>query len=249
MEITFHNWDGSVQARQTAAGMGRDRVQVWLATLPAEETVPAEFARLLSPAEQNRAARYVVPASRREFVFGRACLRLLLGAVLHLAPETLALDYESKGKPRLGAATSSDLHFNLAHSGGIVAAAVARGRAVGVDVECMNPRLDWPLLAEKVFSARERAALFSLPPELQRAEFFQGWTCKEAWLKATGAGLDDQLQTIEVSLTPGNPPEFLALPGGLPALREWGIAAIPLPGNIAGAVVWEMGETLVKPRV
>lgn len=248
MEISFHDWGDSGHACQTVAALDWNEVQVWLARVPMDETAPAGFALTLSPAEQARANRFLVTPPRCEFVFGRAFLRQLLGAVLQIDPATVTLAYETRGKPRLAVGTPSDLRFNLAHSGGLVAVALARGRAVGVDVEWMKPLPDWRELASTIFSPRERAALYDCPPVQQRAAFFHGWTRKEAWLKATGEGLNDNLPAIEVTLNTGKAPEFLALPGGPAALSRWGIATIPLPPEFAGAVVWENPAIVAKPR-
>jgi 4'-phosphopantetheinyl transferase len=68
--------------------------------------------------------------------------------------------------------------------------------------------------------------------------FFNGWTRKEAYLKATGEGLTDNLPAVEVTLATGEP-KLLGLPAGPDATRRWAIRSMPLPPDFAGAVVFE----------
>ena len=51
----------------------------------------------------------------------------------------------------------------------------------------------------------ELSALLALPAEQQPAGFFNGWTRKEAFIKATGAGLSQALDAFSVTLAPGDP--------------------------------------------
>src|SRR6266550_7104281 len=163
-----------------------------------------------------------------------------LGACLNVEPVTLAFGYHPRGKPFLAqSAFNSDLRFNLSHSGLIVAIALARGREVGVDLESVYRLDDWSLLAERIFSSRELCELRAVPAAKQREAFFNGWTRKEAYLKATSEGLTDDLPAIEVTLVPGQKPRLLRSPAGLEAARQWAIQDIPLPRDFAGAVAIE----------
>jgi 4'-phosphopantetheinyl transferase len=240
MQISFHEWEDSPLAHRAAASLGSNEVQVWIATAPSNEAGLTALACQLSPDERARAERFRVSEPRRQFVFGRALLRQLLGACLNVEPVTLAFGYHARGKPFLAQpALNSDLRFNLSHSGLIVAIALAHGREVGVDLESIHHLDDWSLLAERIFSSRELCELRALPASKQREAFFNGWTRKEAYLKATSEGLTDDLPAIEVTLVPGQKPRLLRLPAGLEAVRQWAIQDIPLPPDFAGAVAFE----------
>ncbi len=244
MQISFHEWNDSDLARRTAASLGGDEIQVWLATVPPDEATLAGFTSRLSLDERERAERFGAGEPRRQFVFGRAVLRQLLGACLNVEPAALVFGLQPRGKPFLASsALAGNLRFNLSHSGQMTAIALARGREVGVDIESIQRLDDLPLLAERIFSPCERGELFSLPEPQQRAAFFNGWTRKEAWLKATGEGLTNDLPAIGVTLAPGKKPELLELPAGPGAARRWAIRVIPLPPDFAGAVVFENNST------
>jgi 4'-phosphopantetheinyl transferase len=237
MQISFREWDNSALARRTAASLGSDEVQVWTAMLRPDEAALAGLARALSPDERARVERFSVSEPRQQFVYGRAVLRQILGACLNVEPAALVFGYQPQGKPFLSqSALAGDLRFNLSHSGRMVAIALARGREVGVDIESIQRLDDWFLPAGRIFSPRELGELFSLPKPQQREAFFNGWTRKEAYLKATGEGLTDDLPAIEVTLAPGQEPDLLGLPAGPEAARQWVIRVIPLPPDFAGAL-------------
>ena len=136
----------------------------------------------------------------------------------------------------MAAPTGGPLCFNVSHSHGRALFAFARGREVGIDLEA-GARLgdDWPGLVRRIFSAREQGELFSLPAEQRRAAFLNGWTRKEAFLKATGQGLVDGLQSIEVTLDPARPPALLAAD---PA-RRWTVHDLRRGEDYAAALVVE----------
>jgi 4'-phosphopantetheinyl transferase len=241
MQVSFREWESSIRSKHAAAALGTDEVQVWTATALPDGAELTALADLLSPEERQRAEKFRVNEPRRHFVFGRAMLRQLLGACLNVDPAALVFGYEPRGKPFLvQPCPQGDLRFNVSHSGRLVAIALTRGREVGVDIEFIHSLADWPLMAGRIFSPRELCELRALPASSQRAAFFNGWTRKEAWLKATGEGLTDDLPAVEVTLAPGQEPRLLALPAGPEAARQWAIQAIPLPPDFAGAVASEV---------
>ena len=243
MQVSFCEWDDSARARCAAASLRNVDVQVWTAALPADDADWTVLARTLSSIERERAERFLVPEPRREFVFGRALARQLLGACLDVDPAVIAFGSAPRGKPFVELpASHGDLRFNVAHSRSLVAVGLARGREVGVDLEWIHHVDDWALLAPRIFSARELEELHALPEVQQREAFFNGWTRKEAYLKATGEGLIDALPSIEVALAPGRDPQLLRLSGDAELARQWTMRAIPLPLGFAGAVAFEASE-------
>ena len=111
-------------------------------------------------------------------------------------PETLRFDYTALGKPLL--ADEPSLAFNVSHTRGICLLAFSDCGDIGIDVEAISSRIDIGSLAEKYFHPHEWEALAALPPAARRTFFFACWTCKEAYLKATGLGLSEQMNAFEV---------------------------------------------------
>src|ERR1700686_177425 len=219
-----------------------DEIHVWQAALDREGQVPGELESTLSPEEKARADRFHFANDRNRFVVARGLLRELLGRYLHQAPAGLEFSYGKHGKPALsGMVASSGLCFNLSHSSGLVVYAVARERNLGIDVEHVRPESAGEDIAQRYFSAREVSDLRTLPPEARVDGFFHCWTRKEAYLKATGMGLQISLDSFSVSLLPEKPAQFL---GGVES--RWHMAAFhPTEGYMA-AVVYDGPPCSIK---
>jgi 4'-phosphopantetheinyl transferase len=94
------------------------------------------------------------------------------------------------------------LDFNLSHTTGLVACALARQAVVGVDVEHASRRVDLDGVGRRVFSAGEQATLAALPVEAQADRFFEYWTLKEAYMKARGLGFALPPASFELAALP-----------------------------------------------
>lgn len=150
---------------------------------------------LLDEQELQRSNRLVSPDKARAFEVARARLRQILAGYVNLAPQELTFAYGAAGKPEL-VGLAEPPAFNLAHSGHWgVCAVVGRGE-VGVDVETINPSLDYARLARSFFSAAENQWLHNCPESRRRRCFFRIWTRKEAWLKGKGGGFTDPVQDL-----------------------------------------------------
>ncbi len=155
----------------------------------------ARLSEFLSEEERARAARFVFERDQQRFAVARGRMRELLAAALGVRPSALAFVTSVHGKPALA---SSDLTFNLSHSGGLAALGIAQGRAIGVDIEEVRPLKED--IAGRFFSAREVAALRALPAAEQLDAFYRCWTRKEAIVKAIGEGLSHPLDTFDVTI-------------------------------------------------
>jgi 4'-phosphopantetheinyl transferase len=210
-------------------------VQVWTETLDRDEGGRARLESVLSPDEKARADRFHFAKDRNRFVVGRGLLRELLGKYLHQEPAGLEFSYAQYGKPVLsGATASSGLSFNLAHSAGLAVYSVAMERNLGIDVELIKPESAGEDIARRYFSTREVVDLLALPPEQRIEAFFHCWTRKEAYLKATGMGLQTPLASFSVSLAPSQPAQFL---GGVEA--RWNLASFQPGDGYAAALVYD----------
>lgn len=187
-------------------------VQVWAVELDRPENDPSIFEAVLSSDERERAGCYHFDLHRRRFIRGRAALRLLLGEYLGFRPEKLQFSYGSNGKPFLAGAAANKLWFNVAHSDSLALIAFAEFAEVGVDVEFVRRLPDFDDLVNRFFSQRESACFGRLQDESKSVAFFNLWTRKEALLKATGDGICNALNRVEVTFLPHEPARLLALP-------------------------------------
>jgi 4'-phosphopantetheinyl transferase len=219
-----------------------DEIHVWHAALDREEKVLGRLQSTLSPEEIARADRFHFVNDRNRFIVARGLLRELLAKYLLQTPAGLVFSYGQHGKPSLaGENASSGLCFNLSHSAGLVVYAIAKERNLGIDVEHVRPESAGEDIAKRYFSARELSDLGTLAPEASVEGFFHCWTRKEAYLKATGMGLQIPLDSFAVSLLPGKPAQFLS--GVEP---HWHLAAShPAEGYVA-AVVYDGSVCSIK---
>lgn len=218
--------------------LGAGEVHVWRVSLDVE-TDP--FQPLLSPDERQRGARFYREEHRRRYVAAHGALRLILGAYVDAAPETLAFELGEHGKPSLREPFDrfgARVEFNLSHSADLALVAVAPDHPVGVDVERWS-EVEHLELAERFFSSAERDELRGLAnvTEDLDAGFFAAWTRKEAYLKATGHGITRGLHHFDVTLAPGVEAALLADRLDATATERWTVRSIVPAEGYSGAVV------------
>lgn len=147
----------------------------------------------LDEAERTRLAGMVDVRARERFGRSRSLLRRILARYLGGVPAALRFDVLAHGKPCLLTAADATvpLQFNLSHSRSGWLLAVTAIDPLGVDLELPREVPNAARLAERVFSAAERAALaeaLEVSPAQRDAVFLECWTRKEAALKALGDG-------------------------------------------------------------
>ena len=125
------------------------------------------------------------------------------------------------------------LNFNMTHSQGLALYGITRGRKIGIDLEYIRYDFACEQIAQRFFAPREYAALRSLSPEMKHEAFFNGWTRKEAYIKARGEGLSFPLDQFEVSLIPGEPARLLEVERGASEAARWSLRELD-PGPCQG---------------
>jgi len=169
-----------------------DDVHVWRINVPAVASSPSSpyLPAVLSSHERERGDGFPSDAHRRQFIVGRATLRLILGAFIGAPASALAFAFGTDGKPALAQPYSqSGIEFNLAHSGDWVVCAITRGRAVGIDIERTRRVASVAHIARFLFSSAEQHALAMVGARCRERTFFDIWTRKEACVKAKGRSL------------------------------------------------------------
>jgi 4'-phosphopantetheinyl transferase len=167
-------------------------IHVWRASLARAAFAAPHVRGMLVAEEMRRAERYRFARDRVQFMLTRALLRIFLGHYLDSAPSQIPLTYGPSGKPEvLTTSMRARLCFNVSRSDGVALYAFALDRQVGIDVERIRPDVAAEMVAEHFFSPSEVATLRGLPPSSQAQVFFDGWTRKEAYAKATGLGIGE----------------------------------------------------------
>lgn len=208
--------------------------------------------KLLDNTEAQRANRLRSARAQAEFVNGRGLLRLALGKMLGRDPRSLGFSSTGNGKPILGPGQGpGTIHFNLGHSHGMGVLAIATHAEVGVDIERLREISEWKSLARRYFHPEEVAHLDGLADDQDRLEaFFHAWTRKEAFLKATGAGIGFGLDRVRVTLGKAAPARLLHLDNDAQAAGTWTLCHLdPEAGWMAALALKAPCEKLVTGHV
>ena len=127
------------------------------------------YRRLLDAEELTREARFHFEADQERFVIGRTLARLQLSRFLGGDPRRWRFVTNEHGRPELveppGPRT---IGFNVSHTHGLIACAIASTWDVGVDVEWVDRTLTHDI-ADRFFAPREVADLRALPTDDQTA--------------------------------------------------------------------------------
>lgn len=217
-------------------------VHIWLLQLDRPQPVIDRMFSLLAEDEQARAERFVRPIHGRRFTVAHAELRTVLAKYTTLQPEEIEFETNEYGKPHINQTT--DIAFNLSHSGDLALVAVTTHPAIGVDIEHYRDKLEADKIARRHFSDREVDVLFSLPEAQREEAFYACWTRKEAYIKARGEGLALGLKRFDVAFAPGARPELLRSEDGEAELSRWTFIALQTAERNAAACVVEgpLGE-------
>ncbi|WP_339434663.1 4'-phosphopantetheinyl transferase family protein [Pseudomonas orientalis] len=171
------------------AGLAPAGVDLW--RLPWRGSAPhprrEQYLAWLAEDERARYQGLRTAAARAQYLVGHGWLREVLARYLACEPARIALRYGAAGKPVLAAPKCASVHFNLAHTSGLLVLAVCAG-PVGVDVEAHQVR-DTHSLSRRFFSHEEQAVLAKLAGPAHDSAFYRLWTLKEAGVKASGRGI------------------------------------------------------------
>ena len=148
------------------------------------------YHEVLSTEEIVKSKRFRHIADYKRFVCSRYCLRKILASFLGIFPQDLVFEYGEHKKPMI-----DGMEFNVSHSGDVVLLAISQN-PVGIDVEEINTLLDFESFTANSFTSTELD--FIKNSVVKNVSFYQIWTRKEALLKATGEGLVDEMNQIDV---------------------------------------------------
>ena len=137
----------------------------------------APLAATLSPAERERAARFVSREHERRWAIAHGALRAILAARMGCEPAAVAFGAGPHGKPEVAGGP----RFSLSHCDDLALVAVADAE-VGVDVEPGARRAD---AVPRVLTPAELATVAAG----DRRALLRLWCRKEALAKARGTGL------------------------------------------------------------
>jgi len=236
----------SLSSSLTPLNITSDAIHVWYASLSEWPSLIQSLEPTLSVDERLRAEGFHFERDRQQFIVRRGILRKILGHYWNTEPGHLQFSYGENGKPGLAPmAGKQTIHFNVSHSDGVALFAFSRDHEIGVDIERVRGIDDVEQIASRFFSKEENDTFRILSYQKKKEAFFNCWTRKEAYIKATGAGMAYPLDQFEVSLTPGEPARLLGIMEDRQAAERWSIYALhPAAGYKAALAVESRGLKL-----
>ncbi|RKR81215.1 4'-phosphopantetheinyl transferase [Mucilaginibacter gracilis] len=164
---------------------------VWRIFISSVISQMERFWSLLSAHERERANRYYREADKQRFIISRAVLRVLLGKYLNADPSLLSFKEGPNKKPYLNG--NATIHFNVSHSDDCILVAISETE-IGVDVEQLDVNVHYTDIMDISFGPAEIAHVKQSAMPLH--SFYTLWTRKEALLKATAKGIDDDIKQV-----------------------------------------------------
>ena len=212
-------------------------VYVYTFDLSKEGSRQELYETFLSADELSRASRFHFALHRNRYIRARGILRELLGERIDTGPGAIQFKYNAYGKPELFLTHASELRFNISHSENILAVAITENACfeIGLDIEKVRPldniqEIERGLLTDCTIIQSQK-----LQADARCMRFFQAWTCKEAYLKATGRGLIDS-DKVKVSFSTDQKPVLHADERNL-TNQHWILLPEISHMGVAGAVV------------
>lgn len=172
---------------------GRSNVRVLWAD--ARTIDDAQIDAFVADDDRERLANLLTPRRRREYLLGRALLRCALERHTGRPARSHRLAATSTGK-----LTCIDgPGVSLSHDRALVVCAISDRGDVGIDVQSAAQRRHTREIADRYFSAAERAWLEHAP---SADAFYWLWVLKEAYLKRLGTGLAGGLAQLDCRIDP-----------------------------------------------
>lgn len=161
------------------------------------EKFDVSIASSLSEDEFTRFQKLTVSDVKLEYLTTRLLVRFALAKYLKTTMAEIEFAVDENGRPSLVAGDLvPPVFFSVSHSHGVVGCAFANIREVGLDLEWVSRDLNIEEVARTVFSREEIKNLDQCFGTDRQVLFFRKWTLKEAYLKALGLGLTDDLTKI-----------------------------------------------------
>ena len=219
--------------------LSRGQVDLWKVPLKRTDSELQLLEQSLARDERTRAERFRFDRDRRRFIAAHGLLRSILGRYIDVAPSALRFASWPLGKPFLVQPPRANLTFNLSHSGELALVAVTQDRRVGIDIEEIRFIDEVEVLAQRFLSPQENLVFQGLACEYKLEAFFDCWTRKEAYVKATGDGLSRRTESFDVAFAPRESARLLNVEGQPKEASRWSLLGLVPASGYVGAIAVE----------
>lgn len=195
----------------------------------------------LSQEEKKVAMRFQFEKHRRRYIISHAAMREIFSTYLNVPNSEITVHVAEHGKPYL---ENNPLYFNLSHSHEMALLGLSFQGNVGVDIEYMNPSINFMSIAERYFTPEEVSQLKDVPLEARYQHFYLCWSAKEAYLKAKGIGIATHLKMFTLGIQTLNEIKILTINQEIKEFSTWFVQSMcSIDGYVATVV------STVKPAL
>ncbi|PWT77349.1 MAG: hypothetical protein C5B59_04275 [Bacteroidetes bacterium] len=221
-------WQNTKNAPLELAG----EILIWRFPASATFELKKYWHALLDVEEAEKASRFRQDKDRQRFITSRIALKLLLAKFVAIDPSKVRISPGENKKPYVIHDKQIKLEFNLTHAGDWILIAIA-SVAIGIDMEKIDGMFAFHDIME--FSFLPEEIQFVQNADIPRQQFYTMWTRKEAMLKATAKGLDDDLRTVPALDGTHAVSDSISGPES-----KWNITSFEVDKNHPGSVAYPM---------
>lgn len=199
-----------------------DQIDLWSidpSSLPAQSI--KTLSAILSAEESENLLKYKNKTTQHCALVTRSICRLVLAQYTKKLASELQFIRNKHGKPELVIDNEAmdnitninnldylsnsnhldRIRFNLSHNNHLIIIAVCVNDDIGCDIENPQRKVSIEPITRRFFAKQEHSVLNRLQGKEQQQKFFECWTLKEAFVKATGVGISLGLDTFYFSLS------------------------------------------------
>ena len=167
-------------------------VKLFKIELPNYYHLVPNLLKYLSATELLRAQKYHFEKDTNRFIICRTFLKFILANHTGNHVSEIEIEKDEHKKPFISCKNA--ICFNVSHAGDYAIIALSK-LEVGVDVEYMDESFVFNEILPTVFNSQEIKNV--LTSNNKTETFYKFWTRKEAIVKATGKGINDNLPEIQ----------------------------------------------------
>ena len=187
-----------------------DLIDLWsIDPTSLSEQAITTFSSRLSAGELDNLLKYKNIAAQHNALITRSICRLVLAQYTNTPPTALQFIRNKHGKPELVDRVDCEkdqdkIRFNLSHNSQLIVIAVCVNDDIGCDIENPQRKVSIEPISRRFFAPQEHNVLNSLQGIEQQQRFFECWTLKEAFVKATGVGISLGLDSFYFDVNKGS---------------------------------------------
>ena len=236
------DWQSALATETPSLKAGE--LHIWKVPLLLDESLRPLAISLLNDTQRDKYHRRINQQLKQSYLAGRYYLMHLLAGYSERDPHDILLSYSRLNKPYLNP-NPEQLEFNYTdttlngQSWGLFAFTL--GRAVGVDIECLDRKTNFAAIADRRLANAELDYVRKPDGGVDAHRFLACWTRKEAYGKATGQGINFTMRDIDLA----SPGKFeLDFISDQDPATPYRLIQMEIEPNLIGAVVVEGHQPL-----